>query len=63
MERLVAVKESHHKMHGPAFSDQHGRMLHSNWLEMELLDRLHEIRPSNLELIPQEVNVYEDFGI
>lgn len=63
VERLVAVKEQHQQTHGPAFSDRHGNILSGAWVETGLLDRLHEIQSSDPDLIPQEVNVYEEFGI
>lgn len=63
VKRLVATKRLHGQTHGPAFSDRHGKILSSQWLEMQILDRLHIIQTSNRELIPHELNVYEEYGI
>jgi hypothetical protein len=63
VERLVWTKQLHKQSHGPAFSDRSGKLISSNWIEMEILDRLHEIQTTNPEIISQDVNVYEDFGI
>jgi len=37
--------------------------LSPQWLEIEILDRLHIIQGTNPDLISKEVNVYEDYGI
>jgi hypothetical protein len=63
VERLVMVKSLHHVMQGPAFSDRLGKRLNGAWLEMEILDRLHAIQTSWPDLIPQDVNVHEDYEI
>jgi len=60
---LVDTKLQHPHTHGPAFSDRNGKKLDSHWLELELMDRLHRIQLRSPELIPREVNVYEDYGI
>jgi hypothetical protein len=53
----------HRQLHGPAFSDRHGKVLSSHWLEMEILDRLQEIQNRDNDLIPKEVNVHEEYGL
>jgi hypothetical protein len=53
----------HWQLHGPAFSDRHGKVLSSHWLEMEILDRLQEIQNRDNDLIPKEVNVHEEYGL
>jgi hypothetical protein len=63
VERLVALKASHRQSHGPAFSDRRGKVLNTQWLEMEILERLQEVQNANSDLIPREVNVHEDYGI
>ncbi len=63
VERLVQVKLQHQQTHGPTFSDRRGKILTSHLLKMEILDRLQEVQSSNPDLIPQEINVHEEFGI
>jgi hypothetical protein len=63
VERLVEVKCRHRQMRGPAFSDRRGEPLSSLWIEMEVLDRLHRVQSEKPDLIPKEVNVYEEYGI
>jgi hypothetical protein len=63
VERLVNVKAAHHQTHGPAFNNRRGKVLNSQWLEMEILDRLQEVQNSSTDLIPRDVNVHEYYGI
>ena len=63
VSRLVEIKRSQHLTKGPAFSDKWGKRLSPQWLEIEVLDRLHIIQGTNPELIARDVNVYEDYGI
>jgi len=56
--------ESSSSVHkGPAFSNKDGTRLPSSWVEMEILDHLHTVQSNHPELIPKEVNVYEEYGI
>jgi hypothetical protein len=61
--RLVQVKQEQNLSKGLAFSDKWGKRLSPQWLEIEILDRLHSIQGTNPDLISKEVNVYEDYGI
>jgi hypothetical protein len=63
VNRLVDLKKSHLQHRGPAFSDNKGYRLSPRWLEMEILDRLHSIQSDKPDIIPKDVNVYEEYGI
>jgi hypothetical protein len=63
VERLVQLKVAQGLLRGPAFSDRRGKPLDARWLELELLDRLHIIQGEKPDLIPEEANVHEDYGI
>jgi len=63
VKRLADIKRAHNHANGAAFSDRWGRRLNAQWLEMEILDRLHMIQSSSPDLIVRDVNVYEDYGI
>jgi len=63
VERLVQVKKSHRQTGGPAFSNQSGRHISQHWMEMEILDRQHQVQIENPEVIPNDINVYEEYGI
>jgi hypothetical protein len=57
------VEKSHLHSRGPAFSDRQGFPLKPAWLEIEVLDHLHTIQCQKPEIIPKDVNVYEEYGI
>lgn len=56
------VEKSHLHSRGPAFSDRQGFSLKPAWLEIEVLDHLHTIQCQKPEIIPKDVNVYEEYG-
>jgi len=63
VKRLVDSKRKHGIPHGPAFSDFQGSLVNTRWLSLEILDRIHTVQSSRPDLIPLEVNVYEEYGI
>jgi hypothetical protein len=63
VRRLLQVKQDQALGHGPAFSDRSGKLISSRWLEMEILDRLHQVQSSRPDVIPADINVYEQYGI
>jgi len=63
VEHLVDLKLTHGLQRGPTFSDHRGHPLDTRWLELELLDRLHIIQGERPDLIPEDVNDHEDYGI
>jgi len=63
VKRLAWAKGIQGICQGPAFSTEPGLVLNVRWLELEILERFVSIQQANSDLIPQEVNVYEDYGI
>ena len=63
VEGLIKTKRAHFQLRGPAFSDRASWHLSPLWVEMEISDRLHWIQSKNPELIPKELNVYEEYRI
>jgi len=63
VRRLAHLKSQHGQTHGPAFSDRMGNKIDPHWLELEIMDRLHRIQLKSPDLIPRELNVYEEYGI
>jgi hypothetical protein len=63
VQRLVNLKVSQGLERGPAFSNRTGQPLHTKWLELEILDRLHLIQGERPDLIPADVMVHEDYGL
>jgi len=63
VNRLADLKKTHLHHKGPAFSGRDGKLLQSSWIEMEILDRLHSIQSARPDLIPRDLNVYEEYGI
>jgi hypothetical protein len=63
VQRLAWAKRVQGITHGPAFSKKAGQVLDSRWLEMEILDRFARIQQLHTEVIPADVQVYEEYGI
>jgi hypothetical protein len=63
VKRLVFVRESENKVRGPAFCDAQGNIAQSKVYEVALMDRLAYIKSTSPGLIPEDVDIYEDFGI
>ncbi len=61
--RLAEVKREQGLTHGPAFSDHRGNRVNSQWLELEILERFQSIQTSHPQIIPEHVNVFEEYGI
>jgi hypothetical protein len=61
--RLVDLKLLQGLDRGPAFSNRVGQPIDTRWLELEILDRLHLIQGERPDLIPQDVNVHDEYGI
>ncbi len=63
IRRLVEVQQAVGRSHGPAFGDRHGNLLDSIFIETIIADRLQAIKETQINVIPQEVDCYEHFGI
>jgi hypothetical protein len=61
--RVVELHESRGYLRGPFFGDRKGQLVRPKIIEMELMDKLQRIKVSRAGIIPEDVDVYEDFGI
>ncbi len=48
---------------GPLFGDRSGQVVKLKIIELELMDKLHRVKNTRRGIIPEDVDVYEDFGI
>lgn len=62
-KRLIATQEHFGRVKGPAFCTISGSVAHIRDYELDILDRLHSIQTHHPELIPSDVNVYEEYGL
>jgi hypothetical protein len=63
VRRLVTSHEALHHCQGPAFRTKSGAPATSLAFELDILDRLHLVQQESPELIPADVQVYEEFGL
>ena len=63
LEQLVEVRAREGRTRGPAFCDAMGKMVYSGVYESRFFEILSEIQEVNKELIPETVDVVEDYGI
>jgi len=63
ISRLVQVQHEAGGTHGPAFGSKYGETLGSGFIEDLVADRIQMVKDARPGLIPQEVNVYEQFGV
>lgn len=63
IKRLVSVREEAGIIQGPAFCDSFGNIAHPRGYEQAILERLSRIQLAHPELIPPDVNVFEEYGI
>ncbi len=61
--QLAELKCSQGQTHCLAFSNHSGKLVNSQWLEMEILNYLHIIQGSQPDSISPDVNVHEEYGI
>jgi len=63
IRRLVFMHETFHRFQGPAFCTRTGSPASSRDFELDIFDRLHLVQQCQPDLIPPEVQVYEEFGL
>jgi len=61
--RLVEWHEKRGYFRGPLFGDRTGQVVRPKIIELELMDKLQRIKNTRRSIIPEDVDVYEDFGI
>jgi hypothetical protein len=63
VRRLVSSHDAFQHFQGPAFRTKSGAPASSSDYELDILDRLHLIQQHSPELIPADVQVYEEYGL
>ena len=63
IEGLLRVREKEGRVRGPAFCDANGEVALSKDYELVFQDMLSRVQARCPDLIPPEVDVYEDYGI
>lgn len=63
INHLVEIREVEGRYCGPAFCDKDGSMARSKQYELPIMDRLAGIQEHLTNLIPGDLDVFEDFGI
>jgi hypothetical protein len=63
VERLIEVREKAGRVRGPAFCDRAGGVAGSQAYDAGFVERLLELQAARPELIPQEVDIGEQFGL
>ena len=63
IHRLLGVQAEKGLEKGPAFTDDRGNMVAARDYEVEILERLKTIQERYPELIPADVDVFEEYGI
>jgi len=61
--RLVEVHERRGYLRGPLFGDRTGQVMRPKIIELEIMDKLQRIKNTCRGIIPEDVDIYEDFGI
>jgi len=60
---LVERQERRGYYRGPLFGDRSGQVVKPKIIELELMDKLQRVQNTRRGIIPEDVDVYEDFGI
>jgi hypothetical protein len=63
VHRLVQGQAHFQRFQGPAFRTHSGSPAFTRDFELDILDRLHSIQQQHPELIPPDVQVYEEYGL
>jgi len=63
VRRLVQGQAHFQRFQGPAFCTRSGSPAFTKDFELDILDRLHIIQQQHPELIPPDVQVYEEYGL
>jgi hypothetical protein len=63
LRRLIFVREVRGHLRRPAFSDAEGNIARSRTYELAIMDRLAAIQEADPDLIPKDLDIYEEFGI
>jgi hypothetical protein len=63
LELLVKVREAEGRVRGPLFCGKDGRVARTKEYEETFHELLFEIKEARPDLIPAEVDVFEDFGL
>jgi len=63
VRRLIFVREVRGTLQGPAFSDEEGNIARSRKYELAIMVRLAAIQEADPNLIPKDMDVYEEFGV
>jgi hypothetical protein len=63
VKRLLQVRESQGRVHGPAFCDKQGKVASARVYESALMERLQQVQNTTRGVIPEDVEVFENFGI
>ena len=63
VSRVCQHRRAERRTHGPVFADRWGNMVNPRVFESIILAKLQAIKESRRDLIPESVNVYEDYGI
>jgi len=61
--RVCAHKRAEGRSHGPVFADRWGNMVNPRVYETHILGKLQIIKESQGDLIPDSVDVFEEYGI
>ncbi len=63
VQRLCNSQAALGRFKGPAFSTPMGEVACIKDFELAILDRLHMLQTRSPELIPADINVYEEYGL
>lgn len=61
--RLVQAQATFQRYQGPAFCTRSGAPAYIRDYELDILDRLHIIQQHHPDLIPSDVQVFEEYGL
>jgi len=62
LRRLIFVREVQGMLQGPTFLDEEGNIARSRKYELAIMDRLAAIQEADPDLIPKDMDIYEEFG-
>jgi hypothetical protein len=63
VRRLVQAQAAFKRLQGPAFCTHSGLPGHTRDYKLDILDRLHTLQQHHPDLIPLDVQVYEEYGL
>lgn len=63
VKRVCSHRREEHRQHGPVFADKWGNMVNPRVYEAVIHAKLQVIKDTRQDLIPESVNVYEEYGI